>query len=281
MKKRGEIKVKSNQRYSRSSLMMHELNLSRPKLAQVTIFIMIAIVIVAGIIVYFLWVEPSYVQKKGARLSGFDGCVQDAIEAELAVIGEKAGYVESEFTYLYQGKEIGYLCYTNLYYKPCIMQEPFLKQHVEANLKMAIAGKINECYAGSIAELRGKGHDIQSGTIRFEVLLEPEQVVIQIDAPTSVSGQRFTNFDSKIPNPIYNMLMIATSILQYETKYGDSDTSSIMFLYPNLIIDKIKRSDGTTIYILTDKQSGTKFQFASRSFALPAGYGVGSGLVGV
>jgi len=250
------------------------------KRAQVSIFIILAIIIVVGVIVYFLWLEPGYVQKKAPRLGGFDGCVQDALEGELERIGKQGGYVNPEFNYLYNGEKVAYLCYTNLYYKPCIMQEPFLRQHVEKNLKMAIAEKVNECYSGSISELESKGYDVQAGVITFDVILEPGQAVVRIEAPTSVSRQRFTSFDSKIPTPIYDMLMIGTSILQYETKYGDSDTSSIMMLYPSLIIDKIKRGDGTTVYILTDKDSGTKFQFASRSFALPPGYGVGSGLIG-
>ena len=242
---------------------------------QVTIFIIVAIIIVVGVIIYFIWLEPSYVQKRAPRLTGFDGCVQDAIEGELGVIGEQGGYLNPEFTYLYQGNDVAYLCYTNLYYKPCVMQEPFLKQHVESNLKMAIGDKINTCYEGSISELKAKGHDVESGVVTFEVMLEPGQTIVQINAPTSVGGQRFVTFDSNIPSPIYEMLMISTSILQYETKFGDSDTTSIMMLYDNFIIDKMKRSDGTTIYTITDKLSETKFQFASRSFPWPAGYGFG------
>ena len=75
------------------------------------------------------------------------------------------------------------------------------------------------------------------------------------------------------------MLMIATSIVQFETKYGDSDTSALMGFYPDYSIDKIKRSDGTTIYIIEDKQTKLKFQFATRSYAWPAGYGLDSGLI--
>ena len=53
-----------------------------------------------------------------------------------------------------------------------------------------------------------------------------------------------------------------------------------MVFYPEFIIDKLKQGDGTTVYIITDKETETKFQFASRSFAWPPGYGMGSGLVG-
>ena len=66
--------------------------------------------------------------------------------------------------------------------------------------------------------------------------------------------------------------MIATSILQYEAQLGDSDTTTLTTLHPDYIIDKIKRGDSTTVYILEDKIFGTKFQFASRSLVWPAGY---------
>ena len=66
--------------------------------------------------------------------------------------------------------------------------------------------------------------------------------------------------------------MIATSILQFESSLGDSDTDALMLYYPEYIVSKIKRQDGTTVYILEHKISGIKFQFASRSLAWPAGY---------
>ena len=45
-----------------------------------------------------------------------------------------------------------------------------------------------------------------------------------------------------------------------------------LIFYPDLVIDKIKRDDGTTVYIIENADLKTKFQFASRSMAWPAGY---------
>ena len=95
---------------------------------------------------------------------------------------------------------------------------------------------------------------------------------VEINAPTVIGSQSFARFNVKVNSPVYEMVMIATSILQFEAKYGDFDTSSMMMFYPDYIIDKIKRSDGTTVYILENKIFGNKFQFASRSLAWPAGY---------
>ena len=66
--------------------------------------------------------------------------------------------------------------------------------------------------------------------------------------------------------------MVANSILQYESSYGDSDVSSFMFYYPDLKVEKIRRDDSVKLYIITDKNN-IKYRFASRSYAWPPGYG--------
>ena len=247
------------------------------KRGQVTAFIIIAILIVGAILLFFLWIRPTYIAPSGERL-GFEGCIKDAVESEMKILGEQAGFVNPKLSYMYQNHEIGYLCYTNLYYKQCVVQKPFLKQHFESELKKKTGEKIHRCYENSVDELKAKGYEVRAGTLDFEILLEPGKIFVELDAPVSISKQatqRFTRFEIDINSPIYEMLMIATSLLQYETKFGDSDTTSLMIFYPEFIIDKLKQSDGTTIYIITDKNTKTKFQFASRSMAWPAGYGIG------
>ena len=245
------------------------------KKGQITIFIIIAILIVSAIIVFLLWVKPTYFAAEGKKI-GFEGCVEDAVNEEMKALGEQAGFINPGFYYLYQGQKVGYLCYVNEYYKPCVMQKPLLKNHFEEQLKKAINARVKLCYDNSLNELRKEGYDVVSGNINFDISLEPGRIEVEIEAPTTISretSQSIRKLNVNLQNPIYNILMIATSILQYETSYGDSDTSTLMMLYPNLIIDKLKRDDGTTIYSIEDKQTQIKFVFATRSYAWPAGYG--------
>ena len=93
-----------------------------------------------------------------------------------------------------------------------------------------------------------------------------------LSAPTSIGGSRFTRFNVKLNSPVYEMVMIATSILQFESRYGDSDVSTIAFLYPDYFVEKLKMGDGTTIYSLEHKTMGNEFRFASKSLVWPAGY---------
>ena len=246
------------------------------KKGQLTIFIILAIIIVSAILVYLLYVKPKYFPSEGGRLD-FENCVESVVNEEIDILGRQAGFMNPDFYYMFKDDRIGYLCYTNLYYKPCTVQKPFLKQHFEEELKKATREEIGSCYKNSISELKEKGYDVVSGEIDFNILLNPGQIIVNIDAPTSVTrgsemGSSYKSFRTVINSQLYDILMISSSLLQYEARYGDSDTTSLMIFYPNLIIDKLKQSDGTTIYIVQDKNSKTKFQFASRSLAWPPGY---------
>jgi len=244
---------------------------NRDKKGQVTLFIIVGIVIVAVVLVFLLWIQPTYISDKGERL-GFEGCVEDAVEQAVEELGETGGFINPEFTYAYLGQDLPYLCYTNEYYQTCTVQKPFLKQHLEDQLEESVRGKIDSCYSNSIKNLKSQGYEVTSGSVNYAILLEPSSVRVEMNAPTSVGSQRFVRFNARLNSDIYEMLMISTSILQYETQLGDSDTSSIMTLYPGLIIDKLKQGDGTTVYILESKAFKNKFKFASRSLAWPAGY---------
>ncbi len=89
------------------------------------------------------------------------------------------------------------------------------------------------------------------------------------------TGEKYDKFVASYKSELYDLLMLATSILNWEARYGDSDITTYMTYYPNVKVEKYKQGDGSTIYILTDRPTEDKFVFASRSLAWPAGYGFG------
>ena len=68
------------------------------------------------------------------------------------------------------------------------------------------------------------------------------------------------------------MVSVAKSIIEQETTIGEADSLYYMMLYQDLFVYKYEQSEGSRIYILKDKNTENKFQFASRSLAFPAGY---------
>ena len=80
------------------------------------------------------------------------------------------------------------------------------------------------------------------------------------------------NFNVMLNNNLYQLVAIANSIIAFETTFGDSETTFYMNYYKDIKVEKLKESDGTKVYILTDRTNNKKFQFASRSMAWKPGY---------
>ena len=252
------------------------------KSGQLTIIVIIAIVIVAAILVFFLWVRPTYFVTEDASMQ-IQSCMEKVVKESSDKLGKTAGFINPELYYKYMDEKIGYVCYTNLYYQTCVVQIPFLKQHFEENLIKDSKEKIFNCYDSALDSLRAEGYDVSSGNKEVYINIEPGRMIINLNAPASIgrdsSSRKYANFTTQINSPMYDILMISQTIEQFEVTYGDSDTSSLMFYYPNLIITKLKQSDGTKVYVVEDKNTKNKFQFATRSLAWPAGYGSDTGLV--
>ena len=97
---------------------------------------------------------------------------------------------------------------------------------------------------------------------------------MNLDSDLRVSKDRTESYKTiKITktSKLYELVMITTSILNWEARYGDSEIMNYMMYYPELRVEKKKQDEGTTIYILTDKDTSEQFVFASRSVVLPVG----------
>ena len=91
---------------------------------------------------------------------------------------------------------------------------------------------------------------------------------------TKGDASNYDAFRVVVDNNLYELVSIANSILNWEASYGDAETTTYMNYYHDLKVEKKKQSDGSTVYILTDRNTEEKFQFASRSVAWPPGYGI-------
>lgn len=57
---------------------------------QITIFIILGLLIVSAVLLFFLWIEPTYISE-GVGVKGFDGCVEDVVEKGIVELEVKAG----------------------------------------------------------------------------------------------------------------------------------------------------------------------------------------------
>ncbi len=247
----------------------------KDKKAQVTIFIILAIVIASLLLIIF------YPRIKIAFLPTSPSIqVEDCVKKELGNfvqdLASVGGNLESENFILYNDKKIDYLCYTNEYYKTCVMQQPFIKQKFEEEIGKFVSEKAEKCVDEMIINYQGKGYSVRKKKGNVSVEIVPKNLKIIVNMPLTLTKESTETFDKFIiakPGNMYEILIISQAILNYEARYGDSVPEDFMLLYPNLRIQKLKQSDGSKIYIVEDRDTKDSFTFATRSLSWPEGYG--------
>jgi len=249
------------------------------KKGQVTIFIIIGIVIIVlGILIYLFY--PQIKTTFGFEEKNPSAFIQNCIEGEIAnnldVLSLQGGSLAPEHYILYDNEKIEYLCYTEEYYKTCVVQQPMLKSSIEAEIKEGIKERVAECFNSLEENYKGKGYGVELIKRAVEIELLPKRVVAVFNHSlvlTKEGTESYDSFEVVLNNNIYELVSVANSIIKWETSLGDAETTTYMNYYRDLKVEKKKQTDGSTVYILTDRNNGNKFQFASRSVAWPPGYG--------
>lgn len=247
---------------------------------QVTLFIILAIVIVGiGVAVYMFYPQIQTTLGIGAQspTQFIQSCLEDQIKQNIETISIQGGSLDPRPYFLYDNQKVEYLCYTESYYEPCVMQQPFLRQHIEEELENSISELSRECFTKLEATYQRQGYDTRLNFGEMDVRLFPEKVITTFNHTLTLtkggSSERYTDFSIVVNNNLYELASIAISILGFETKYGDAETTDYMNIYHDLKVEKKPQSEGTTVYTLTNTE-GEVFRFASRSYIWPSGYGI-------
>ena len=245
------------------------------KKGQVSIFIILGILIVLVLLILFSR-DAGFdtIFAKQSPYQEIEGCAQTAIQEGLDILMLQGGVIESENYFMYEGKKIDYVCYSENEYENCIMQKPILTNTIRDELVKYSTPKIKSCLNSVKSSLEGRGYSVVMRDPEIVIDLVPDNVLVDMNLGLRIEKTGVESFDhirTGIKSKIYNFALITSSISQWETRYGDSETLNYMLYYPSLKVEKKKQSEGTTIYILTDRDSNEKFYFASRSIAIPAG----------
>jgi hypothetical protein len=248
------------------------------KRGQVTLFVIAGIfILVLGVLIYFFMprLQSNYTNTNNPN-EYMQGCLEKSIEENLKIISSQGGKLEPEFYYEYNNEKIEYLCYTEEYYKTCIVHQPLLIGSVKQELANSIKEKSNECFNQMKSSFENKGFKTNLKIGEIQVDFFPKNVVVNFDTSFSLEKENVENYDSfkiNVKSGMYDLLAIATSIIDFETTYGDSETTVYMDYFRDVKVEKNKLSSGTTIYTLKDRNTLEEFKFASRSLVYPAGYG--------
>ena len=250
------------------------------KRGQVTIFIIVGILVVATIVLFFLFRQGIIPGIPGVKdenpEASLDSCIEGKIKETIEVISLQGGYVENTLGLVLDGKNISFLCYTDNYYLPCINQEPVLIQHLKKEIKKGISMDVKNCFDSLTNSLSKKGYAVDADYRDFEIILAPGRVIVDIDAELSLTkANEFSkeeNFVVAVPSRIYDLGIVAQEIVAQEAKWCNFETVGFMLLYNDFNIKKFETGELNTVYTITHKKTGEEFKFAVRGCVIPPGF---------
>ena len=249
------------------------------KRGQVTIFIIVGVAILAIFIWLVVYPRVGLLTNEVNPSSYLRECIQPQMDKVLPILEKQGGYYNPDNYVLYNSEKVQYLCYTAENYKPCIVQQPLLVKHVSSELQK----QIEPVAAGCMQTLKDlytkRGYQVQGGNSNLSVSIVPGSINVVYDSPLTITKQNqdnqvqtFRKFSIGVNSQLYDLLATATSIIQFSSTLGDSETLLYVQYYPDLKIEKLKK-DSDTIYTLSNVVTKESFTFATRSLAWPQGYG--------
>jgi len=249
------------------------------KKAQVSIFIIIGVIVVAAILLFLFFrtnITPEIKKSSEKNPEYFlDNCLNEGAESIVRKILKNGGYMENPLHKELDGENITYLCYTENYYTQCTNQEPLLVQHVKKELKENSQGIIENCFYEWETNLENDGYGIEIGSMNFDVELAPKKIIFDIKRKIVLSKSgttsKFENFEIQKLSKLYELTVIAQEIVSQEAEYCNFDHLGFMIIYPEYDIEKFRTGDGDVIYSIKDKKTQEEFKFAVRSCIMPGG----------
>jgi len=247
------------------------------KKAQVTIFIILAILLVVGIGLYLLLrgvVGPGIggtVETNPQRYIQL--CAEEEVRNSVNKVIEQGGFLEPKDFKLHKDIKATYLCKNIGLFGPCINQHPMLLNEITLELKSKIKPTVDQCFVDLQESFQELGYDVSVGQDNgMEVVLSPGNVYLEIDRSVSVSkaGESVSFDNLRVPykTSLYELAGIAIDIARNEAGFCYFEYLGYMHLYPQYSIDLRVFSDATKVYSIKDKYTEEEMNIAIRGCAM-------------
>lgn len=241
------------------------------KKAQVTMFIVAGIVVVAAVLLLlylrgqiFVVVTPENLPDQLIPIRDhIKNCLQEVAPDYIERIGLQGGYLSTpEGTYrLNKGVTISYLCY-NVGRSPLCYNRMLTRAHMETELSKAIAEGLQTCLNLKRFE---RGFDMSIGSLAVATEIGQDTVSVTANLPITLTKETATvsedEFTEVFDYPLGRLYDVSQDIVDIESVYGEFDQLNYMLSKRGQYIVEKQRPYPDKLYILQHKDSSYIFQF--------------------
>ncbi|MFB6246585.1 MAG: hypothetical protein ABEI74_03275 [Candidatus Pacearchaeota archaeon] len=259
------------------------------KRGQVTIFIILAVLVVGGIVLYFLLSggsgdsqEVSGNQDVQSPSAFLKSCMEDDVRRTLRRLGVRGGNFDSEDTirfkftndsYTNGYTNISYLCYSASYFDTCNVLDPNFVGGLDEEIEGKVSSKFADCvsnlrdaYEDNGFDVRGPGYkrsNFYSNLSRGELSLGLKDTSWTLDK-TNESAE-IENIGFSMFTRLHDIAMVSNEIVSQQANYCNFNEHSYTNLYNEYEISRTSAPNSTWIFTVKHINTNDVFRFATRS----------------
>lgn len=249
------------------------------KRAQVTLYILIAIVLVSAIVGIALFKDKifSTINPINDPKNYLSSCVLDSIKNSEKSIFSSNGFQEKGFTnfVLYRQEKVPYLCISSEFYKSCTPQEPMFLEKQRRIIENKAAVDLKSCMKALKSDLNKKGYFVKETSTKVLVSLIKDNIIASVETDLAATkdgvSMMFNELETVYSSKLFNVLKLEQTIVNYESTLCEFSIMNWMSNDPEILIKRDSLSDQTKIYTLQERVSENKIKFAIKTCTLPAG----------
>jgi len=249
------------------------------KRAQVTLFIILAVIILAGIVgIYYLTANPD-VNKIGTEnpTAYIKQCIEDSVDKALPLVLARGGLLNPDSredkSVLYDDNLVPFLCYSSKKETICEVNTPLLKAKIEEQLKLATEKLVDDCFSSLKRSYASYDYSESKGEYKVEILPSSLKVTSSKKISLSSGGQAqtFGPFSYEESSPIFDFVILTNKILNEEVSCdcgNEACRANVLELSKKNLDFEITLFVGgkdIEIYTIKDILTNQQFKFAVRN----------------
>ena len=249
------------------------------KKGQVTIFIIIAILIVSVIlfVAYFSgWFKFSSSSTENPK-AYIESCILTSVKESEDSILKTNTYPNFNSTnyILFEQEKVPYLCTASEFYKPCIPQDPAMFIRVKQIMENKVARDTEICLTNLYKDLENENYQVTHKTGEVSLDIVQDSINVKLNETIYISKNEnsyaISGFDVSYGTKFYDMIKLEQTIVNYESTICEFNKMNWMESNQDIIISTTRTSDQTKVYTLRDRLTNREIKFAIKTCVLPAG----------
>lgn len=255
---------------------MRERNKIRNKSSQITIFVIVALVIIAGMIIYFIAKNPGEINiSPSDNPRGYiDDCVAKALSNVEDSLIKNNGFFDLTGGYInYDNTRVPYYCFASTELSLCTSKHSALSNEIKKEIYSELKPKVDKCFNDVKEQL--KNYNYKEGSMNLSIEVTPKKIQIKIIKEISYYKNEqkisFNRFDNFINSPLFEFIFLTNEIVNQELdcRCGEESCNADMVKLSmdnrEFEITKPYYLNHDEIYSIKEVLSGKKINFAVRN----------------